>query len=53
LVVEEDRITGIATENDVVDGAGIVNAGFASHRSEHIKKNSRKVNLTSCPPRAE
>jgi hypothetical protein len=30
-VVEEDRFAGITTENDMVDGAWIMDAGFAGH----------------------
>jgi hypothetical protein len=37
-IVEEDRIAGIATENDMVYGAWIVDAGFASHCGTILEK---------------
>jgi hypothetical protein len=44
-VVKKDRISGIATENDVVNGAGKMDAGFTSH-GNRVVENIRKSSLT-------
>jgi hypothetical protein len=50
-VFEKDRIAGVASENNVVYGAGEMDAGFTSHGGR-ISANVRKSNLTpktKCP----
>lgn len=44
-VVEENRISGIAAENDVVVAAGIMDARFSCH-ALNIPSNARKSSLT-------
>jgi hypothetical protein len=48
-IVEEDRVAGVAAEDDVVDGAGIMDAGFTGHAGR-IAANVRKSNLTPPDP---
>lgn len=44
-IIEEYGISSIAAKDDVIDGAGIVDAGFACHGG-NISENGRKASLT-------
>jgi hypothetical protein len=43
--IEENRISGIAAKDNMVDSAGIMNAGFTRHAGI-IATNIRKLSLT-------
>lgn len=44
-VIEEYLVTGVTAQDDVIDGAGIMDAGFTCHRG-NVSVNSRKSSLT-------
>jgi hypothetical protein len=43
-ITKENPIASISAEDDVIDGAGIMDAGFTRH-GERISKNIRKSSL--------
>ncbi|GCF86132.1 hypothetical protein GSbR_27320 [Geobacter sp. SVR] len=44
-VLEEDVLSGVATQNHVVTGSGIMNSGFSSH-GEKVPSKSHSANPT-------
>lgn len=47
VISEENRLAGVAAKDDMIDSAGIMDAGFAWHGAM-LHKNSNMSSLTVC-----